>query len=411
MRLATQAGFGVGLCLVVATAGAQTEPAPVFRASNLLPSNVLSGPDFRVDERVQNDGFMNHYRINSRFGEMVASSDAMVRKRAREVAAIAKLEKLSRDEQFLNAVGNAGRQVLQGAANLITDPIDTVSGALTGVGALFRRGGDALFGDPKSDVEGGALAAISGKSAAKRDYAASLGVDVYSRNPILQSHLDAVAGASAAGSLSASVGLAFVGGGLGTAISVTKGTQVLNEIIRTTPPTDLRRMNREKLAAMDIHPDVVDLFLSNTVYTPRQQTLLVAALAEMSGVSGRGQFVRFAVLTKDADTAEFRTRQAQMYASFNRDVRPLKSIVAVGERAAGQTADGTMVFNVPLDYLAWTDRMAAYIDAIAQRGDMVRVAKKELWVAGTVSQLSRSSMEARGWKVTAGVGSRLIPPS
>jgi hypothetical protein len=44
-------------------------------------------------------------------------------------------------------------------------------------------------------------------------------------------------------------------------------------------PADLRARNHKNLTSMGVSPEVVDLFLANTVYTPVQQTKLVNALA------------------------------------------------------------------------------------------------------------------------------------
>ena len=66
--------------------------------------------------------------------------------------------------------------------------------------------------------------------------------------------------------------------------SRSRGThKLLNEVFRTTPPVDLRRTNGEKLKAMDVHPEVAEAFLNNSVYSPRYQTQLVGALEEVKG--------------------------------------------------------------------------------------------------------------------------------
>ena len=117
---------------------------------------------------------------------------------------------------------------------------------------------------------------------------------------------------------------------------------------------------------MGVSPEVLDLFLANTVYTPVQQTKLVNALAEMQGVDDRGQFVKFAVLTRDPEVAFFRARQAEMYARFHKRVSKVKQFVPLGELAAARLADGTLVFCAPLDHLAWTQTMANYVLAANQ---------------------------------------------
>ncbi|MHC4910302.1 MAG: hypothetical protein ACYTF9_11320, partial [Planctomycetota bacterium] len=122
----------------------------------------------------------------------------------------------------------------------------------------------------------------------------------------------------------ASAALAAVGGGAGAAISVTKITASVNELLRTTPPVDLRRRNRERLEAMAINAEVVDLFLGNNVISPTYQTRFVEDLASLSGVGGRLVPVKLAVRTGSDDVALFRQRQMRMYATYHATVGPLE---------------------------------------------------------------------------------------
>ena len=51
-------------------------------------------------------------------------------------------------------------------------------------------------------------------------------------------------------------------------------------MIAKSPPTELRAINRGKLVKMNINPQLIDLFINTTVFSPRDQTLLVAALEQ-----------------------------------------------------------------------------------------------------------------------------------
>jgi len=145
--------------------------------------------------------------------------------------------------------------------------------------------------------------------------------------------------------------MAAVPGGAGLAITISGPHKLLNEVFRTTPPVDLRRTNGEKLKAMDVHPEVADAFLNNSVYSPRYQTLLVNALEEMKGVGNRATFVRLAASSGNKDIAFFRERQAEMYTGFHKAVAPVETFIALGEFAAVRTTKNDVVFNVPLDHL------------------------------------------------------------
>ena len=385
------------------------EAPPIFQASKLFPPGLVKGPNHQVDERVLNDGYMNHYQIHTRFGDLDAASTAELKIRIDEANALAAMEKVKGTEQFSRFLAQGGKDTLAGAKALIRSPVKTVDGAVSGVGKLFERAGASLSGDPPSDAEDGRLENLIGFSSTKRDYAAEFGVDPYSSNPVLQERLDEIAWAGYAGKITASAALSLVSGGAGIAISTSKTSNWLAGIPLKAAPADLRARNHKNLTTMGVSPEVIDLFLANTVYTPVQQTKLVNALAEMQGVDDRGQFVKFAVLTRDPEVAFFRARQAEMYARFHKRVSKVKQFVPLGELAAARLADGTLVFCAPLDHLAWTQTMANYVLAANQNVTAAPGIKaKQLQVAGTVSPLAKAALEQHGWKIQDRQEGRLI---
>lgn len=86
------------------TAQTGYESIPVLSASKILPPELLTGPNHRVQERVTNDGFLNIYTIDSPFGQFKAVSTAMLRIRIQEINAIAALDKLKGTTEYGKAV-------------------------------------------------------------------------------------------------------------------------------------------------------------------------------------------------------------------------------------------------------------------------------------------------------------------
>ena len=257
----------------------------------------------------------------------------------------------------------AVRDLVVSAKNLITKPVDTLSGAVSGLGVAFRRASDSLTGPKRSDSEESRVKDLIGFSKTKRDYAYQFGVDVYSDNRVLQDALDEISWAGYGGSMTLSAALAAVPGGAGIVVSVVTTNRLLNDLFRTTAPVDLRRMNGETLNGMEVNSEIADSYLNNAVFSPREQTLLVYALDEMKGVGSRAAFVRFAVATPNANIAFFRERQAEMYAGYHKAVAPISSFASLGELAAARTGSGGLVFCAPLDYGVWTEPMAKFITA------------------------------------------------
>lgn len=378
----------------------QYEAPATLKASQIVPQNLLSGPDYRIDEKVLNDGFLNHYKVNSKFGEFNAVSNATLRKRIWEVRAMAEMEKVTGTKEFIDSFKESGRKTIAGAKALITHPIEATQGAISGVAKVFKGAADSLFGAKRSEAEDSRLKDVIGFSKVKREYAYEFSVDVYSRNKPLQERLDKIAWAGYAGGMSMSAAMMPIGGAAGVAISVSRLSKTFNEIFRTIPPNELREQNAQKLLAMGTNPDIVDLYINNVVFTPREQTLIVLALNEMAGTKNRGAFVKYAVPTNDPDMAGFRQRQAEMYTGYHRSVEPIQQFVHFGRFVAARASGNKLIINVPLDHLVWTEAMAKLITRANSLVDTMKwPTEKQFWVAGTVSPRAVKEMTRKGWKV------------
>jgi hypothetical protein len=385
------------------------ESSTTLSASKILSPDLLSGPNHRVEERVYNDGYLNTYRVGSKFGTFVAVSTPMLRKRINEINAMVRMEQIQGTKEFTASLKEAGTDTLVGFKNLVTQPVETVKGAAGGLAVAFRRAGDALTGPKRSDAEDSRIKDLIGFSKTKREYAYQLGVDAYTDNEKLQDRLNEISWAGYSGGITWAAAMAAVPGGAGLAITISGSHKWLNEVFRTTPPVDLRRLNAEKLKAMDVHPEVADAFLNNTVYSPRYQTLLVNVLEEMKAVGNRATFVRLAAATTEKDIAYFRERQAEMYAGYHKAVGPFETFIALGEFAAARTSKNEVVFNVPLDHLVWTEPIAKLLTAADSRvTQLTRPSNKQLWVTGTVSARARKEIESRGWQVQERSEERLL---
>jgi hypothetical protein len=393
-------GFAAAGLVLNAAADVSYEKPPVFEAARILTPMQLKSPYHKVSSKVRNDGKMNHYTIKSKFGEVDADSTAELKIRIDEMKALAAMERVSSSDQFVRQVKEGGKNVVAGTKALVTRPVKTVKGVFTGIGKLAERASDAMLGDPPSDAEDSRVENLIGFSSTKRDYAAEFHVDPYSTNPLLQKRLDEIAWSGYSGKITASAASALIPGGVGTFVSVAKSSDWLEGIPVQTPPSELRNANREKLTGMGVSPDVIDLFLGNTVYSPVEQTKLVQALSRMNGTVDRGSFVKFAVLARDSDVALFRARQAEMYANLHKKGAPIERFVGVGTNAAARLSDGTVVFCFPLDYLAWTEGNAKMAEALDRQVRTIPdVRGKEVRIAGGISPKARKALEDLGWKV------------
>ena len=101
------------------------EPIPVLSASRILPPELLSGPNHRVQERVRSDGIVNIYRVDSPFGSFEAVSTAMLRVRIHEINAMAVMDKLKGTKEYADSLKESGLSALSAAKDMVFQPIKT----------------------------------------------------------------------------------------------------------------------------------------------------------------------------------------------------------------------------------------------------------------------------------------------
>ncbi|HTP64739.1 MAG TPA: hypothetical protein VMJ66_05060 [Geobacteraceae bacterium] len=381
----------------------QFDADATLEVSSILSPELVSGPNHRVQQRVANDGFLNIYLIDSPFGQLRAVSTTQLLQYVDELNAVARMEQLSNSKEFKSGLKGKAADVVKGAKNLVLHPVDTVTGSVSGVFSVFGRVGESLTSRSISDTEDSRLEGAIGFSKTKRDYAYEFKVDVYSRDQILQDRLNNLSWAQYSGSLSMSALLMMIPGGAGVAVSVTGGNELMNKVYRDTPPNELRKRSRANLEAMGVSSAVIDPYIRNRVFTPREQNDIVETLVAMPNTADRAEFIKFAVLTENPDIAYFRWRQAGMYLNFNRIISPLVRFVAFGITTAALTQDGTLVFCAPLDYFRWTPNTSDFATRVnSLAGTIPGVHAKYLWVDGSVSPLARKNLGQMGWNVFEG---------
>lgn len=393
------------------------ETPPTLRASQILPPQLLKGPYHTVNEVVQNDGYLNRYVIESKFGEFEGVMTAKLRKRIDEINAMVVMEKIKGTEVFKDSVIEAGGDVVHGLKNLVTSPVDTVSGAVSGIGAIFNRAGEVLFRSKKSKYEDSRFEALIGFSKTKREYAHNFGIDAYSTNQVLQDRLDEIAWAGYVGGLTVAGAMSMVGGVAGIITSASGISRVLNDVVAQTPPPDLRQRNRKSLREMGVDKDIAALYIDNDIFTPRQQTAFVMALERLKGVKNKQAFVRFGILTKNQDIAFFRQRMAEMFAAYHNKVAKIDRFQPIDDDSPVKGIDiavtqtGKAVMVVPLDYLVWTKLVAHVFAEIDETASAIPGVKgKEFWITGTLTPLANQQIQKFGWKVFDKIEKRLDLP-
>ena len=382
------------------------------KASEFLPINLLTGPNYSVADTVVNDGMFNKYFLRTDFGIIEANSTSKALQRIEEMDALGIVDQLNKSDPFKHAVKESSKQVIQGAEYLVKNPIGSAKSVVSGVTKMFRRAGNTLFAAEPADNQDGRAKAFIGFSATKRAFANELGIDPYTDNEILQEALDEASWVGFAGGMTTAVAFSAVPGAAGSAADVTRSTATGVNAAFSKTPLDLEKQNREALLSMGIDEQVVELFLRNSIFPPSIETQITDALAKLDGVENRQAALEVATLTSERDVAEYLREQLELYAGYHSLIGPLKTI-HVGPNdsvIAAETRKDEIVVIMPIDYLAWTQEIGlAFIAQDQNPGLQGR--NKSLWITGKFSPRTEVALKELGWNIAAEAKKSLLPTS
>jgi hypothetical protein len=162
----------------------------------------------------------------------------------------------------------------------------------------------------------------------------------------------------------------------------------------------LRIKAREKLSAMMINKDLIDLFVDNTAFSPRHQAPIVAALGKMPETAGKGLFIKNAVPTDSEEVALFNQQIAQMQAGYYQHVDNIEQFIRIGGLIASRSSKGKLIVASPLDYVIWnkhTERVFRAFDDYAKNTPAIK--GKEWWLMGSLSPMTRQILKEKGWQL------------
>jgi len=414
------------------------EAAKDMRASDVLPAELVQGEHHKVEKVVRSDGYLNYYRITSDYGEFDAISTAMLRTRIGEINALAELEDLSKTEVFIKAAADAGVGQLKTLKQFATKPVETVVGIPSGIGRMFKRysrqAGEAVDATKEfvaSDDEEGAevdcedqegaesnceegesttdkavdlTESFFGVSGAQRAWAQKLGTDPYSTNEVLQAAIKEVAWAERLGRF----GMGFAG------VPEIPGASIIgdvNEAVWSKDPYELQDMNRARLVATGADEELIEEYLENPYMSPSQQTLLTAAIAEISDAGGRDGILRQALNAKTEAEANFLIKSVTMLAWYHLNRQPVSQVLTYAAIPVGVAEDGTSALLFAVDHVYWTEAIAEAAKRHALQTSGTDAGAGGIWFLGTASKRSKKELSALGFDVHENVASMMVAPT
>jgi hypothetical protein len=376
-------------------------------AQQILPAAMLTGPHYRIADKVISDGFLYTYTVESEFGTFRATGNHALQKILSEIQVIAALKDISRTEAFADSVLYAAKSPLRFGESMLTDPVDTITGIPRGIFAIFENVAESVTEESNPSEDARIKQALM-VSSWKRDYCAQMVCDVYSSNKVLQEELNRIGWAAAIGGLTVSGATTVASGGAVMAFSLVRTSDQLNEVLRAEPPSRLRIINEDKLESLGVSGDLIERFLDHPAFTPRHATLIASALEGMRGVKGLDRFLELCLRAQDEVGANFFQNTAEVLRGYHLHQGRLVEIVPLLGIAAAATAEGRIIVGV-----AWDN--GVYDSAIAQRIDYGKATFEkagyrggfEIWTTGTASPRLKDELQKRGFAVTEWAGKQV----
>src|SRR5678815_113189 len=132
------------------------EELPELKASEILKPELLKGPHFVVRDPVPTGSGMNQFTIDSDFGVFEADGNEMLLERLKEIDAIARLQEVSRTDEFKKSLVAAAKSPLNSAKNIARDPAQAIPTFQKGIMKFLGRAEETVenVGKGGNDDEG-----------------------------------------------------------------------------------------------------------------------------------------------------------------------------------------------------------------------------------------------------------------
>jgi len=415
--------------LLVAQRGYETPP--MLEVSEVLPEKMQAGDHFKVQPPVQNDGYMNHYVIDSDYGQFGAYGNLSLIRLMNEIHALAQLDEVSKTEVFAKAAFDSATGQVKTLEEVAKHPVGTVKGLPGGVKRMFHKykreakygyktakevSGEAVDAvvsgdDDKEDKEdkdastesdakkltGQATDAAEnyalkwfGVSGAERKWYKKLQVDPYTRNQVLRKAVTSVAHVDAA----ANFGMRFV------PIPSIPGVDYLrrvNEAVWTMDPEELREQNTKMLQDAGIDEKLIQQFMTNENLSPSQQTLMLSTLAQMKGVKGLEVMLKISAEADGVDVAEFNLANTLLLAAYHKFKKPVTKVFPGEPVPVALDEDNGLFIIVSADDAFWDKDLGEVITLMAGKFDDMTVTDRELWLRGKASPRFETELQNLGW--------------
>lgn len=385
-----------------------SEPDPVLTAPAFLGAMPLTGADYTIDQVVRTPDTWHVFTISSTFGTFEAEGRVQVATRLEEIAALRRLEDLSKAGVFARSAGESLVKVGTGVVNAVTDPVETAKGIGGGVkrfgvnlGRRTKRAVQRMTDDSPGGADGGtatsarvggaaasAAKSLIGINGARRRWARRVGADPYSTNPVLRDALERIAAVDAAGGIATSIAVP---------IPLVVGTTAkVGDLVWGTDPEELRKLNESRARDIGATTDDANTFFRNRAFTLTMQTRLVGALAAV-GVPGAGDYLASAAEAGDEREALFFVESAELLQREHETAAVTRVLTDSRAIVAQRGHEGVVL--LPFDWLRAAETTGAEFTELAARAKAeLGASTLRVVVSGTVTDAATAVLAAAGWR-------------
>jgi hypothetical protein len=407
------------------TAAPDYEAPPILNATDLATAELLQGPRFLVEPEVPTDGLLATFTIKSDFGTFTATGPGMLGIRVGEIQALEVLEKTEKSDVFKRALEASVKRTGKSIATAVTHPVETVKGLPEGVGRFFERVGRSVktgtekvgdyienrnspeaqsksAGDVTKDVgtaAGNAGSDVIGQETSRRRVAKVLRVDPYTTNTVLDDKLNEFAWVVWAGEFGLDAGIGLIPGGM--AIRITRTW--VSDLVWDLSPGDLDVRAEKQLTELGVSKDTIDRFLRQKWFTRTTRTALLEALKTLGPGPGRTDVIPWALTAQSDVQARFMAGAVLILAAYHKTQDPIAKLRVAGTLVGERNAGGVVV-PAPVDYVAWTERVARF----AARPDLAS-RDRQIWLTGRLSPRAREELTKSRWGLRENVQSIMGP--
>ncbi|MBV9557836.1 MAG: hypothetical protein JO254_12225 [Pseudolabrys sp.] len=389
--------------LAVAVIAAVAPSAYALEAPKLKPAAQFLGPlmqgsNYKVKPQARTDGIMRIFDVETPYGQFTFSGVDFTIMRLREIEAAGAIDKMSKSEGFMKALGQAAFAPIQFGANLITNPVGTIQGSMSGVGNMLDRASSSLANpgvnrDPFFE-------SLLGVTDTQRQLAVELGVDPYSDFPPLADRLKQMASAMASGKLPVKVGLSLVPGGIGIAVSSASTIDSVKDTLRDKTAAQVVSDVRGILHSLDVSDEASSLLFKNRHYTPTDLLLMARALQRIK-TSNTEIYIAHAAAADGRDEAFYQRRRAELLAARRGEIGGIDTFFQTKGQVLTLTPGNTVVAAFPFDDFAWTatpERAFTAATADLRQGDTAKF-PRVFATSGAVTPTATAELQKLGWKV------------